>query len=862
MKLTLKNVFLSVGIFAFTLALAGAISVNQAQAAALCTAKAIGVWSASTTWTCTGTTDTTPTASDPVVIASGFTVTVDGMDAAASVNINNAGAATGITISGGNSLTVSGAVNLNAPSAGGTTTLAVGIGTLTVGTVGTPANLTITAGDATEISTVTLGTTGTITVHGSIAFGGDATAARLAVTGAGAISVTGDFGSNGTLTGGTSTITFNGTGAQAMGTYTTYKNVTIAGTANTVTAAGATTVGTVLTVTTGTLDLADSTFTVTGATSIASGGTLKFSSPTNLKTFTGDVTNAGIWNETAATAITFAGSLTNTGTYTASSGVHTFSGGSKTITGTGTAAISIPNLTISGATTNSGILTVSADLAGASSLTNDAGATLNIGGVSDITTLIPAASANTINYNGTGQTVHAAGTNAYWHLGFGGTGAIALPGSVGGISGNLELSNTANLTTGANLTIAGTVHVATGSTLTVGAYTLSVGGTTTIDQNGSLVFSSVTNPGKTFTGAVTVNGVWNEAYAVTPTFHAGLTNNATTWTASTGVHTFNGTAQIITGNTATVIPSVTITGTTTNNGTLTVGTALVCTAALTNGTTGVLNIGGTSSGTLAAATSGNTVVYYKTDVQTVLAPSTSYYNLTLNGTGDKTLTNIAVSNTLTVSGAIADLETTGSTAKYLTLGNVLMRAGVWGATGSGATYVNDTYFYGNAKLTVASGRKISATGDIDTTPTPTVTSSGTTTTTTTTTTTPTTTTTTTATAPGLIITAVPNAVAIPGCDNRTTGFSTTTGVSCAGNAGTGVTATYNLGTVTLKNGSRGAAVMELQRFLNDKLSLGLAVDGKLGPKTIAVIKKWQKAQGLVADGLVGAKTKAKMLATQ
>ena len=51
---------------------------------------------------------------------------------------------------------------------------------------------------------------------------------------------------------------------------------------------------------------------------------------------------------------------------------------------------------------------------------------------------------------------------------------------------------------------------------------------------------------------------------------------------------------------------------------------------------------------------------------------------------------------------------------------------------------------------------------------------------------------------------------------------------------------------------------ELQRFLNAKLNLGLVIDGKLGPKTIAVIKKWQKDNGLVADGFIGAKTKLKM----
>ncbi len=100
---------------------------------------------------------------------------------------------------------------------------------------------------------------------------------------------------------------------------------------------------------------------------------------------------------------------------------------------------------------------------------------------------------------------------------------------------------------------------------------------------------------------------------------------------------------------------------------------------------------------------------------------------------------------------------------------------------------------------------------------------------------------------------------IAGCDSRTTGFSIVNGQSCAGNTGTMTTTTsYNFGTKTLKNGSKGNAVKELQRFLNDKLHLGLKLDGLLGPKTIAVIKKWQKDNGLVPDGLVGPKTKAMM----
>jgi hypothetical protein len=102
-------------------------------------------------------------------------------------------------------------------------------------------------------------------------------------------------------------------------------------------------------------------------------------------------------------------------------------------------------------------------------------------------------------------------------------------------------------------------------------------------------------------------------------------------------------------------------------------------------------------------------------------------------------------------------------------------------------------------------------------------------------------------------------VVIAGCNNGTVGFSMVSGVSCSGNIGTvSTTTSYNLGTVTLKNGSKGESVKQLQKLLNKLLNLGLAEDGALGPKTIAFIKQWQKDHGLVVDGLVGSKTKAAM----
>ncbi len=105
-------------------------------------------------------------------------------------------------------------------------------------------------------------------------------------------------------------------------------------------------------------------------------------------------------------------------------------------------------------------------------------------------------------------------------------------------------------------------------------------------------------------------------------------------------------------------------------------------------------------------------------------------------------------------------------------------------------------------------------------------------------------------------------VVIPGC-NGNTGFSITTGVSCANNisnfvAPLSVVATYNFGLIDLTNGSKGSAVMDLQRFLNAKLNIGLVVDGDMGPKTILGVKTWQLQNNLVADGMVGPKTKASM----
>lgn len=60
---------------------------------------------------------------------------------------------------------------------------------------------------------------------------------------------------------------------------------------------------------------------------------------------------------------------------------------------------------------------------------------------------------------------------------------------------------------------------------------------------------------------------------------------------------------------------------------------------------------------------------------------------------------------------------------------------------------------------------------------------------------------------------------------------------------------------TLKKGSIGSDVKELQSKLNLKYNCGLKIDGIFGANTEAAVKRIQILNGLVADGIVGEKTR-------
>ena len=63
---------------------------------------------------------------------------------------------------------------------------------------------------------------------------------------------------------------------------------------------------------------------------------------------------------------------------------------------------------------------------------------------------------------------------------------------------------------------------------------------------------------------------------------------------------------------------------------------------------------------------------------------------------------------------------------------------------------------------------------------------------------------------------------------------------------------------TLRSGSQGSAVKDLQKCLNQVVSSGLAVDGIFGSNTFKAVKSFQKKYKLVVDGIFGPKSIAKM----
>ncbi len=92
------------------------------------------------------------------------------------------------------------------------------------------------------------------------------------------------------------------------------------------------------------------------------------------------------------------------------------------------------------------------------------------------------------------------------------------------------------------------------------------------------------------------------------------------------------------------------------------------------------------------------------------------------------------------------------------------------------------------------------------------------------------------------------------------GYMMTKYLTTSAPAGSRDLSTQTFGSSTLKKGSRGQYVANLQGHLQDKIDASLTRDGVFGDATEKAVIAFQKRAGLTADGLVGKKTKEALAA--
>jgi hypothetical protein len=438
------------------------------------------------------------------------------------------------------------------------------------------------------------------------------------------------------------------------------------------------------------------------------------------------------------------------------SGTISVTAGNSSVTGTGTAFLSELSVgNILRTTSNIQIGTVD-------SITSDTALTL---------TNLPATTRTSIAYNvqGVGPADNVTIANGHTVLiaakainqtgivtvNAGGTLTVSNPGAV---FSTLTVNGTVNGTSGGAfgaLTVnnGGVVTAGTNGSYTTASLNINSGGTMNILRAftgngatsiaGTISFSStsVTSRAMVFTGPVTLNSgaVWSEPTSGngannTYDFQGNLTNNASTFTTSDlATHTFSGTGKTLGGGTNTAIARVKISGTYTNNGTLTVGTLLSGTGSLTNAVGGTLNLGGTVS----IATLANAGTFNKTNggpTTTALANFINTGTVNLNGTG--TITGITNSTGGTVnlnsSGSITafDNATATSTLNIFALtvphfgtltvsatGNTVNYSGAGAQTVKRITYNNLTFSGSGAKSATIPTNNTLANGTLSIAPT-------------------------------------------------------------------------------------------------------------------------------------------------
>jgi hypothetical protein len=464
----------------------------------------------------------------------------------------------------------------------------------------TNSNLTISANDVFDLSSYTAdrasGGSGTLTVNAG---------ATLKIGG------TGTFPANYTTNtlNASSTVIYNGT-TQTVGAQT-YGNLTLSG-SGVETLAGTTSIVGNLTVSAGTFDLSSY-----SANRSSAGGTLTVSNGASLKIGgTGTIpSNYSTHSIGSTSTIEYAGTNQSVAVLNSSQNY-----GNLTISGSGTK-------TLAGAETVSGTLTISAGTLA------DGGYTLSVNG--NIANSASHTGAGKISLTG-GSTTHTlSGAGSYTNLELNDANGATLSSSIP-INGNLTLtSGTFDLGsyTANRATAGGTLTVSSGATLKIGGTgtlpsnysTHSIGATSTINYYGTTQSVATLNSSQNY-GNLTISGSGTATLAGAVGVAGNLAISSGTFDLSS--YTANRTAA---------------------GGTLTVS----------NGAT--LSIGGT--GTLPSNYSTHSIdatstINYYGSTQTVatLNSSQNYGNLTISGSGTKTLAGtVGIAGNLSLSAGTLDL---------------------------------------------------------------------------------------------------------------------------------------------------------------------------------------------------------------
>jgi len=328
------------------------------------TASVSGNWSNSSTWGGAS----VPNSTDDVIINNGIAVTVNVAAVCASLTLQSGGTATTFTISGTNSLSVSGAVTINGGTGSGDNKIiSVGAGSFSCSSIAMSD-----PGNDSRYCAVTL-STGTVTVTGNIAMGGSAIRNQCSISSTGTFLIGGNITGGDLITASGSTVNYNG--AAQTCDVTTYSNLILSGT-GTKSFSSAPTVNSLLSM--------EGTATISLAPTYGSNATLQYNTSTSrnagaewLNTFaasggvvitnTGTITlnaakvfnasvpltiNSGASLATSGNQLTFGGNFVNNGTFTAGSSPIVFANtvDTQNITAFTTTTISLVSVTKTGGT--------------------------------------------------------------------------------------------------------------------------------------------------------------------------------------------------------------------------------------------------------------------------------------------------------------------------------------------------------------------------------------------------------------------------------------------------------------------------------------------------------------------------------